>query len=116
MVPIDRSIFLRLEGELSWAELNPAFGYTGLKLKTRKLDEGHDLEGEPIIEAVDQFAQEIDHMSLCVQRGLNPHTPGEEGLQDIRIIEAIYESAKTGKTIKLSPLAGPTRGPAPTDS
>jgi predicted dehydrogenase len=107
---------LRLEGELSWAELNPAFGYTGLKLKTRKLDEGHDLTGEPIIEAVDQFAQEIDHMSLCVQRGLNPHTPGEEGLQDIRIIEAIYESAKTGKTIKLLPLAGPTRGPAPTDS
>jgi predicted dehydrogenase len=64
---------------------------------------------------VDQFALEIDHMSLCVHRDLNPHTPGEEGLQDIWIIEAIYESAKTAKTVKLPPLTGSTRGPAPTD-
>jgi predicted dehydrogenase len=110
-----RSQFLRLEGELAWAELSPAFGYTGLKLKTRKLEDGLNVTSEPTIEAVDQFAQEIDHMSLCVQRNLKPHTPGEEGLQDLRIIEAIYESAKTGRTIKITPLAGATRGPKPTN-
>jgi predicted dehydrogenase len=26
---------------------------------------------------------------------------GEEGLQDMRIIEAIYESARTGKNVKV---------------
>ena len=31
-----------------------------------------------------------------------PLTPGEEGLKDMKIIEAIYESARTGKPIKLA--------------
>jgi predicted dehydrogenase len=30
-----------------------------------------------------------------------PYTPGEEGLQDHRIMEAIYESARTGRPVKL---------------
>jgi len=49
----------------------------------------------------DQFAAEVDHMSLCVMQDKQPFTPGEEGLQDHRIIEAIYESARTGKLVKL---------------
>jgi predicted dehydrogenase len=85
-----RSQFLRLEGELGWAELNPAFGYTGLRLSSSSTQDNHDVVSEPAIESVDQFAQEIDHMSLCVQRGEVPHTPGEEGLQDQRVVEAIY--------------------------
>ena len=108
-----RSQFLRMEGEKAWAELNPAFGYTGLKLRTRSLEESQDVTREPSIEAADQFAEEMDHMSLCVQQDLQPHTPGEEGLQDQRIVDAIYESAKTGRVVKLAPPAGPTRGPEP---
>ena len=53
------------------------------------------------VEDVDQFAAEMDHMSLCVMQDKKPYTPGEEGLQDHRIIEAIYESARTGKLVKL---------------
>jgi len=30
-----------------------------------------------------------------------PYTPGEEGLQDQKIMEAIYESARTGKPVNL---------------
>ena len=108
-----RSQFLRLEGDKGWAELNPAFGYTGLKLRTSKTEEGHDVVSEPSIEAVDQFAQEIDHMARCVQQNVRPHTPGEEGLQDQRIVAAIYESAKSGRTVKLQAPDGPTRGPDP---
>jgi predicted dehydrogenase len=52
-------------------------------------------------------------MSMCVQKNLQPHTPGEEGLQDQRIVDAIYESARTGRVVKLSPPSGPTRGPEP---
>jgi len=29
-------------------------------------------------------------------------TPGEEGLRDLKIIEAVYESARSGKTVKLA--------------
>jgi predicted dehydrogenase len=48
-----------------------------------------------------------------VKDDIVPHTPGEEGLQDQRIIEAIYESARTGRAIRLAAPAVPTRGPDP---
>lgn len=108
-----RSQFYRLEGDQQWAELSPAFGYSGLRLRLNRVEEKQNVLLEPSIEEVDQFAREMDHMSLCVQANLQPHTPGEEGLQDQRIVEAIYESVRTGKTVKLNPPPGPTRGPDP---
>ncbi len=110
-----RSQFLRLEGDRQWAELSPAFGYTGLKLRLNRVEQSKNVLAEPSIEEVDQFAREMDHMSLCVQQNLQPHTPGEEGLQDQRIVEAIYEAARTGKSVKLAPPPAPTRGPDPRD-
>jgi hypothetical protein len=32
-----------------------------------------------------------------------PKTPGEEGLQDVRLMQAVYEAARTGKAVKLEP-------------
>ena len=60
-----------------------------------------------------KFAREIDHMSSCVKRDVTPHTPGEEGLQDQRIMEAIYQSARTGAPIRIAQPQSPTRGPDP---
>jgi predicted dehydrogenase len=108
-----RSQFLRLEGDMGWAELNPAFAYSGLRLRTNRTEDGHDTSSEPSIESVDQFAQEIDHMSLCVIENRKPHTPGEEGLQDQRIIEAIYQSAKTGQKVKVPEPTAPPRSAEP---
>jgi len=108
-----KSQMLRLEGDLGWAEMSPAFGYTGLKLRTSTVQDDHDVVSEPTIEAADQFATEMDHMALCVLNRVQPHTPGEEGLQDLRIIEAIYESAKTGKPVQLTTPPVATRGPEP---
>jgi len=111
-----RSQWIRLEGDQGWAELNPAFGYTGLKLRTSTVQDGHDVVSEPSIEASDQFAVEMDHMALCVRNNLRPHTPGEEGLQDQRIIEAIYDSARTGKSVSLAQPQEVIRGPEPLTS
>ncbi|WP_250454883.1 Gfo/Idh/MocA family oxidoreductase [Caballeronia sp. ATUFL_M2_KS44] len=107
------SRFFRVQGAKAWAEMNPAFGYNGLRLRKGMLVEEKNAATEITIDPVDQFAREIDHMALCVVRNRTPHTPGEEGLQDQRIIEAIYESARTGRVVKLSPPPGPTRGPMP---
>jgi glucose-fructose oxidoreductase len=49
----------------------------------------------------DQFAVEIDKFSECVLQDAEPEASGEEGLADVRIIQAIYESAQTGQSIKL---------------
>jgi len=105
-----RSQFLRLEGSDAYAELNPAFGYNGLKLRTERLTDGKNSTMEPGIESQDQFALEMDHMATCVLDNQKPHTPGEEGLHDQRLIEAIYESARTGRPVKVPPPPKPTRG------
>jgi predicted dehydrogenase len=108
-----KSQFLRAEGVEGWAEMNPAFAYHGIKLRYSKLVDGEEIAHEPAIEEKDQFAAEMDHMAQCVQQDLRPHTPGEEGLQDQVITDAIYESARTGRAVKIPPPMGPTRGPEP---
>ncbi len=109
---VHRSTFFRMEGVDAFGEMDPAFGYHGTKLRFSKLEDGKEVEMQPSIEDKDQFALEMDHMALCVMNNQQPHTPGEEGLQDQRIIEAIYKSAATGRSVKVQPPSGPTRGPA----
>ena len=72
-----------------------------------------------ILSAKNQFALEMDHFSRCIQENLRPRTPGEEGLQDQVLMEAIYEAARTGAPVKVGPPPGAgsgldvTRGPEP---
>jgi predicted dehydrogenase len=107
------SRFFRLQGAQGWVEMDPAFGYNGLRMRHGTLLDGKSATTEVQIDPQNQFAREIDHMSVCVKDDIVPHTPGEEGLQDQRIIEAIYESARTGRAIRLAAPAVPTRGPDP---
>jgi predicted dehydrogenase len=51
----------------------------------------------------DQFAAELIHFSDCILKNRAPEPSGEEGLQDVRIIRALYESAETGKPVELPP-------------
>ena len=46
--------------------------------------------------------------------GRRPRTPGEEGVQDHVMMEAIYESARTGQPVSLPTISGLDvfRGPA----
>ena len=50
----------------------------------------------------DQVAAEILRFSECVLSGKNPEPSGREGLADVRIIRALYRSAKEGRAIDLS--------------
>jgi predicted dehydrogenase len=52
----------------------------------------------------DQFAAELLYFSDCVLTDREPEPSGEEGMQDVRIIEALYESAETGKAITIPPF------------
>jgi glucose-fructose oxidoreductase len=53
----------------------------------------------------DQFAPELLYFSDCIINDRQPEPSGEEGMQDVRIVEALYESAKTGKPVTLRPFA-----------
>ena len=107
------SRFLRVNGTTGWTEMSPAFSYTGLKLRGSSLVDGHETAFEPTIREVDQFTGEIDHMSACIATGTQPHTGGAEGLQDMKLIAAIYSAAETGRKVALEQPAVPTRGPEP---
>lgn len=107
----------RLLGETAWAELDPAYSYRGQSMRIARKRIGSSIEAieAPRLEAKNQFALELDHMASCVRENRRPHTPGEEGMQDMRIIAALYESARGGNTVKLPPVQGldAFRGPTP---
>lgn len=52
----------------------------------------------------DQFAAEISYFSDCILEGKDPEPSGEEGLADVRVVEAIYRSVQSGKPVMLSPF------------
>ena len=99
---VHKSQFLRLEGTKAWAEISPSYGYHGNHLKWSHLEGERETEIVPQIEEKDQFALEMDHFAECILESKTPHTPGEEGLKDHRIMEAIYESARTGRMVRVA--------------
>jgi glucose-fructose oxidoreductase len=80
------------------AELEPASSYTGLRMRVWR---GGNIE-ERVLPQRNHFAGEMDHFADCIINDTTPLTPGEEGLKDMRIIEAIYEAARSGRTGTLS--------------
>ena len=49
----------------------------------------------------DQFAPELLYFSDCILEDREPEPSGEEGLADVRVIRALYESARRGRPVKL---------------
>ena len=49
----------------------------------------------------DMFALEMDDFSRCILENRQSKVSGEEGLRDVRIMMAIYEAARTGRSVKL---------------
>ena len=84
-----------------WFGMDPAFAYNGLKAEASQAKDKTEWKSNPTMEAKNQFALEMDHFSMCVMNNEKPFTPGEEGLQDHKLMEAIYQSAKEGKAVKL---------------
>ena len=52
----------------------------------------------------DQFAAELLYFSDCILNDRQPEPSGEEGLQDVRIVEALYRSAQTGRPVAIPPF------------
>jgi glucose-fructose oxidoreductase len=80
------------------AELEPASSYTGLRMRVWR---GGTIE-ERVLPQRNHFAGEMDHFADCIINDTIPLTPGEEGLKDMRIIAAIYEAARSARTVVLS--------------
>ncbi len=83
--------FFRVHGSKGWLEVDQAFVYEGLHL--RAAFSGTQLDEPNPAKDPSHFQAEAEHFSHCVQNGLEPQSPGEEGLRDMGYITQIYKSA-----------------------
>jgi predicted dehydrogenase len=87
----DEYNLLRAEVDGGWFELSPAYAYSGLKgqIKGGKMD----------IENVNQQARQMDAFADCILNNKETTVPGEMGLRDVQLLEAIYRAADTGQKV-----------------
>jgi predicted dehydrogenase len=85
-----------LDGEKGFAEMQPAHGYGPIKATTK----AGDITQPHVVHQMKQ----MDEMAAIIFENKQPVVPvdGEEGLKDMKIIDAIYEAIKTGKKVKLA--------------
>jgi predicted dehydrogenase len=76
--------------------LDPAYEYAQGVEYTVRLGER---KREKHYEKSDQFAPELLYFSDCILRDLEPEPSGEEGIADVRVIEALNRSIETGRWV-----------------
>ena len=84
-----------LNGEKGFAEMQPSTGYGPIKARTNK--------GELTHPHVTHQTVQMDEMASIILEGKIPVVPvdGEEGLKDMKIIDAIFQAVKTAKKVEL---------------
>jgi predicted dehydrogenase len=98
--PADRSTY-EVIGTKGVLKMDPAYEMAG-DLKCEIVVEGRAEKSS--YKKRDQFRPELVYFSNCIQRNIEPEPNGVEGLADVRIINALLESEKTGRPVKVSPV------------
>lgn len=89
----------RVTGPKGFVEIDPATSYQGQMMRAAL--GGPPTPREPAPQPKNQFSAQLDHLSECILTGREPIVSGEEGLKDLRLIEAIYRAAREGRTVKV---------------
>ena len=55
--------------------------------------------------APNRFTAQLDEFSECVLTGKAPEFPAEDGLRNSAVLEALHESASSGRSVRLDPEA-----------
>ncbi len=84
---------LRVACENGWFELGPAYNYGPIKGKTK--------DGEMDLPHTNHQALHMDAVSQQILEGKPNTVPGEEGMKDMKVIEAIYKAIEKGERISL---------------
>jgi glucose-fructose oxidoreductase len=85
---------LHVNYEKGWLKMEPQSGYGNNK--------GSMSDGTQInFPLTSQQPKQLDDDALSIIEKKPMIVPGEEGLRDIRVVEAIYKSVKSGKMVKI---------------
>jgi glucose-fructose oxidoreductase len=87
--------FMDISCEKGDINLAPYSAYSGVKGKSPlgEINHAYDVPW--------QQAKQMDDDAISIKSGKPMLVPGEEGLRDIRIVQAIYKSAATGQLVKI---------------
>jgi predicted dehydrogenase len=91
----------RLNFDTAVADMPNAYLYKGQQLVITQRDGDATSEARLTLDAGSQFAAEINHMATCIIEDKTPRTPGEEGLRDHVLMEAIYRAAEAGTSVRV---------------
>ena len=86
--------------------LDPGYEFAAELRQTVKIGEKEKTKKFP---KRDQFSPELVYFSDCILHNKEPEPSGREGLIDVRIIQALYRSAKESRPIKIQIEAPPKR-------
>ena len=84
---------LFISAESGWVELRPAYGYGPLAGRTSK--------GELNIPQTNHQALQMEDFARCILENKESSVSGEEGLKDMKVVEAIYRAIASGKKEKI---------------
>ena len=82
--------YLQVTAANGWYRLDPFSSYRGIKGETK--------DGPLNYPIVNQQATQMDEVAACIEADKPMRVPGEEGLKDMRVVEAIYKSIAMGGT------------------
>lgn len=87
--------YLHVTAEQGWYKLEPFQSYSGIQGSTSK---GKLLN----LQIPNEQARQMDDDALAIINDTSLLVPGEEGLHDIRVVEAIHQSALEGRRVVIS--------------
>lgn len=93
----------RIDATNGWIEVDEAFDAPSdepLELEYR-IDGRHGVE---TFDPVDQYRLEVDHFADRVNDDDQPRTSGSEAIENMRVIDALYESAAGDTAVEPSPI------------
>ena len=86
--------YLQVNYEKGWLKMEPHSSYRGNK---GSMSNGTEIN----FPLENQQAKQMDEDAMAIMNNTDLIVPGEEGLRDIRVVEAIYKSAKKNCLVKL---------------
>ncbi len=93
------SSFINVQGSKGSVSLNPAFPFEEERRLIGKI-RGRSIERTfPVI---DEFALELDAFAKAIRGAVKLEPDGDQGHCDVQIMNAIYESARTHKPVRVS--------------
>lgn len=85
--------YLNVTADEGWFKLDPFSAYRGI--------EGESKNGPIEFPQINQQATQMDEQAYCVMEDKPMRVPGEEGLRDMRVVDATYRAIKSGDQEKV---------------